>query len=85
MVKCKRFMVLIAYAQESLFDAHADVPSGAIGLIFGLNLHLHTYFVYVSSKGSVESAYDILTSEDSDEPLQPPLSLKPPNGVQSVA
>ena len=57
MVQRKRFMVLIAFAQEPLFDAHADIPSGAIGLIFGLNLHLHTYFLYVSSKGSVESAY----------------------------
>ena len=28
---------------------------------------------------------DILTSVDSDEPLQPPLSLETPNGVQSVA
>ena len=26
-----------------------------------------------------------LTSADSDEPLQPPLSLETPNGVQSVA
>ena len=26
----------------------------------------------------------ILTSVDSDEPVQPPLSLETPNGVQSV-
>ena len=53
MVKCKRFMVLIAFAQEPLSNTHADVPSGAIGVNFGLSLHLQcTYFVYVSSKGS---------------------------------
>ena len=28
--------------------------------------------------------FDILTSVGSDEPLQPPLSLETPNGVQSV-
>ena len=27
----------------------------------------------------------ILTSVDSDEPVQPPLSLEAPNGVQSIA
>ena len=29
--------------------------------------------------------FEILTSVDSDEPLQPPFKLKTPNGVQSVA
>ena len=31
--------------------------TGAIGLYFGLRLHLHPYFVYASSEGSDESAH----------------------------
>ena len=40
----------IVYAQMPLINAHADVSNGERGLDFGLSLHLHPFFVYVSSK-----------------------------------
>ena len=36
---------------------HAQLPSGARGLNFGLNLPLLKYFVYMSSEGSGETAW----------------------------
>ena len=45
-------LLLIAYAQKPPSNANADVSSGARDLDFGLNFHLHPYFVYASSKGS---------------------------------
>ena len=41
---------------KSLINSHADVLSGARGLNFGLILyvHVHSYFVYMSSEGSGE-------------------------------
>ena len=42
-------MILIAYVQ---LKTHADVSRESKGLKFGLSLHLHSYFVYASSKGS---------------------------------
>ena len=50
-------LVPIAYAQKPRFNTHADVPSRARGLKFGLSLHLHPYFMFSSSKGSGESAH----------------------------
>ena len=38
-------------------SAYADVSSGARGLIFGLSLRLHPYFMYASSEGSSETAH----------------------------
>ena len=46
-----------AYAQKPIFNAHADVSGWARGLKFSLNLHVHPYFMYVSSKGTDESAH----------------------------
>ena len=40
-------MVLIAHVQTPPVNAHADVSSGATGLKFGLNLHIHPYIVPV--------------------------------------
>ena len=37
-----------------VFNAHADVPSGAVGLLFGLILFLPSYFLHASSMGSCE-------------------------------
>ena len=48
---------LIAYAQMSIINDHADVSSEARGRIFGLSLHLHLHFVYASSEGPGESAH----------------------------
>ena len=45
-------LVLSAYAQKPSLITHADVSSETRGLHFGLSLHLHSYFVYVSRKGS---------------------------------
>ena len=36
----------------SLINTNAYVFRGARGLIFGLSLHLHSYFMYASSKGA---------------------------------
>ena len=49
--------VLITYAQMPLISAHIDVPSKPRILIFGLSLHLYTYFMTASSVGSGESAH----------------------------
>ena len=53
-------LVLVTYAQMPLLNVHADVYSGATGLIFGLSFHLYTYFVCVSSEGSDESEPSLL-------------------------
>ena len=49
-------MVLNACVQKPLIKAHADLSREAKVLKFGLSLHLYSYFVYASSKGSGESA-----------------------------
>ena len=46
----------IAYAQKPPLNTRADVSGVAIGLKFGLSLQLHSYFVYVSRKGTAQSA-----------------------------
>ena len=40
-----------------LINAHSDVSSRAMDLIFALSLHLHPYSVYVSCDGSGESEH----------------------------
>ena len=45
-------MVLMSYVQKPPVNAHADMSNMANGLIFGLSLHLHPYFVHMSSEGS---------------------------------
>ena len=52
-----KVLVIIAYAQMPIINAHADVYRGARGLTFGLSLHLYPYFVYVGSEGSDKSVY----------------------------
>ena len=42
--------VKLLYEQKPPLNAHAEEPSGARGLKFGLRLHLHPYFVYASIK-----------------------------------
>ena len=49
--------MLIAHAQMSLVNTHADLSSKARGLNFSLNLHLHPYFVYVRSIGPGKSVH----------------------------
>ena len=49
--------MFIIHALKPPVNAYADIFSGARGLKFGLSLHLHPYFVYVSSKGSGGSSY----------------------------
>ena len=46
-------LLVMAYAQMPLISAHSNVRC----LNFGLSLHLHTYFVNVSSKGSGKSVH----------------------------
>ena len=46
---------------------------------------LHTKVCGIRASACYFQQFDILTSVDSDEPVQPPLSLETPNGVQSVA
>ena len=48
-------LVLITHAQKPPINTHADISRGAKGLNFGLNLHLHPFFVYVGSNGFCES------------------------------
>ena len=55
----KKVMKLLAfifeqpsYRQSPPLNAHADVSSGARSLNFGVSLHLHANFVYMSSEGS---------------------------------
>ena len=50
-----KFSVIILYAQMPLMDAHADISSKAGGLHFGLNLHLHPYYVFASREGCGET------------------------------
>ena len=35
---------------------NGQLSSGAIGIEFGLSLHLHAFFVFASSEGSVKTA-----------------------------
>ena len=49
-------MVLIAYVQKPPVIAHVKVSIKARGLNLGLSCHVHSNFVYASSKGSGESA-----------------------------
>ena len=49
-------LVLIAYAQASPLNAHADISRRARGLNFGLSLPLLPYFVYARRKGSGKTA-----------------------------
>ena len=51
-------LVHISYTQKPNLIAHAHVSSarGPRKLTFGLRLHLHPYFLYVSRKGSGETA-----------------------------
>ena len=46
-------LILISHAGKPHLKAHVDVSSGASDLNFGPSLHLHPYFVYSSSEGSV--------------------------------
>ena len=41
--------LLVAHAQMPHIIAQADVSSEAIGIKFGLSLHLHPYFMYASN------------------------------------
>ena len=50
-------LVLIAHAQTSPLNSHAGESSRSRFLNCSLILHLHPYFVYASSEGSVESAH----------------------------
>ena len=55
MIQHTNFLYLShSYVQMLLTNAHAVVKSEARGLTFGLSLHLHPYFVYVSSKCTFE-------------------------------
>ena len=56
-VPAHEILVLIAYAQMYLINAHSDVSSKVRGLSFVLSHHLHRYFVYASSEGSGESVH----------------------------
>ena len=49
------FSVIILYAHMPLMDAHAGISSKAGGLHYGLNLHLHPYYVYASREGCGET------------------------------
>ena len=61
---CK-ILILIAYVQTPLINAHDYTYSNARGLKFGLSLHQHPYFVYARGQGCGESA----PMRDSPEPL----------------
>ena len=45
-------LVFMSYVQKPPVKALADMSNMANGLIFGLSLHRHPYFVRVSSEGS---------------------------------
>ena len=47
---------IYAYTQMPLIYVHAGTSTKARVINSGLSLHLHPYIVYVSSKGSGESA-----------------------------
>ena len=49
-----RYKQILESLSASYKHPHAYVSSGARGLIFGLSLHLHQYFVYASREGSSE-------------------------------
>ena len=51
-----KISVLIAYAQKPPLNSHADLYSRDRSLHFGPSLHLHSNFVYASSKGSSQTA-----------------------------
>ena len=42
---------------KATFDTHASVSSGARGLIFGLSLPLHPYFLHGRRGGPVETTH----------------------------
>ena len=48
--------VPISYVRKPPLSPYAGISSGARGLNFGLSHHIHPYFVFVSCKGSGESA-----------------------------
>ena len=48
---------LVVCAQMPLIKVHADVSSVTRNQNFGLSFHLQPNFVYVSSEGSGQSAY----------------------------
>ena len=51
------FTVFFRYEQKPPLNAYAGVYRRARGLKFALSLHLHPFFVYISSKGSGESMH----------------------------
>ena len=52
-----KILVLIAYVKTPLITAYAALSSKVRGLNFGLCLHLHPYFMCVSSDCSGKSAH----------------------------
>ena len=50
-------LVPIPYTQKPPLKDHADLSSMVRGLNFGLSLHQHSYFMYVSSEGYDESVH----------------------------
>ena len=47
----------VAYAQNALIKAHADISSKVRDLNFSLSLHLHPNFMYASREGSGKSVH----------------------------
>ena len=47
---------VISYAEKLPLNDHVDLSSRARGVNFGLNLHLHPYYVIAGSYGSGQSA-----------------------------
>ena len=52
-----KISILITYGHILLINTYVDTSSKARGLAFGMNVHLHPYFVHASSKGSGESEH----------------------------
>ena len=50
-------LVFIAHSQKSPINAHADRSSGDRAVNSDLSLHLHPFFMYGSTKGSVKSVH----------------------------
>ena len=50
MGQCTRLWYLLHIYKCLLTNSHADISSGARGLMFGLRLHLYPYLVYVGVK-----------------------------------
>ena len=48
---------ICANASSTVVNGNGDVLSQSRGLHFGLSFHLHPYFVYASSDGTVESVH----------------------------